>query len=75
MSHEPDDKIDLPALSAALIVHENGSIEMHLPKAESDDAPVPKHVMQIVAIATALRFRPEDIDPLIEQFTDRHFTN
>jgi hypothetical protein len=66
MAVPSENQYDLPDESAALIIHNDGTYELMLPKSE-DDSEVPHHVLACSAFGIILAQNPERVAALINE--------
>ena len=66
MVEPSENQYDLPDESAALIIHNDGTYELMLPKSE-DDSEVPHHVLACSAFGIILAQNPERVAALINE--------
>lgn len=66
MAEPSENQYDLPDESAALIIHNDGTYELMLPKSE-DDSEVPHHVLACSAFGIILAQNPERVAALINE--------
>jgi len=66
MAVPSENQYDLPDESAALIIHNDGTYELMLPKSE-DDSEVPHHVLACSAFGILLAQNPERVAAIIDE--------
>lgn len=69
--------IELPANSAALVIHADNTIELHLPKmdVDDDDSEVPVNALAAAALGTFAHHDVPGMQALVEKFVSGGFSD